>query len=184
VIVFRKLQETLTILKVAVPVLRGGVLTTRTMILPDAGRPGARRRTASVPRSFQQAFEKYGMKIGLRIGDRQSATLSIPGARVGESREVTRELERTFSSGAGEHWVGFDVRPGGGKRRSSARQVTTFRLRGFRDRSAQAFQLMPVVLALGGQKFEEHHLLGVSVLYAQPRLVHTRVDSRFVSKRR
>jgi hypothetical protein len=177
-------QESLTIQKAGVPQLRGGVLTTRTVIMPGAGRAGGRASAASVEGKFQQAFEKYGMKIGLRIARGQSASLAIPGAQVGESREVTRELERTFSSRSGERWVGFDVRPGGGKRRGSAKQVTTFRLRGFRNPGGRAFQLMPVVLSLGGQKFAEHHLLGVSVLYAQPRLVDTRVESRFAGKQR
>ena len=177
-------QESLTIHKAGVPQLRGGVLTTRTVIIPDAGRAGGRASAASVQRKFQQAFEKFGMKIGLRIARGQSASLTIPGAQVSESREVTRELERTFSSRSGERWVGFGVRSAGGKRRASAKQVTTLRLRGFRNPGAQAFQLMPVVLSLGGQKFAEHHLLGVSVLYAQPRLVDTRIASRFVSKRR
>jgi hypothetical protein len=177
-------QESLTIQKVGVPQLRGGVLTTRTVITPGAGAVGGRASAASAQGKFQQAFEKFGMKIGLRIARGQSASLEIPGAKVGESREVTRELERTFSSRGGERWVGFDVRRGGGKRGGSAKQVTTFKLRGFRNPGAQAFQLMPVVLSLGGQKFAEHHLLGVSVLYAQARLVDTRVDSRFAGTQR
>lgn len=176
-------QESLTIQKVGVPQLRGGVLTTRTVIIPGAGAAGGRASAASVQGKFQQAFEKFGMKIGLRIARGQSASLAIPAARVSESREVTRELERTFSSRNGERWVGFDVRSGG-RRRGSAMQVTTFKLRGFRNPGAQAFQLMPVVLSLGGQKFAEHHLLGVSVLYAQPRLVDTRVESRFAGRQR
>jgi len=187
-IVFRKLEESLTIQRLAVPELRGGVLITRSAFVPDARRLGARGGSATVRRRFEQAIADYGLRIGLRVARGQSASLSMSGMEVGEDGEVTRELQRTFAAPGGERWVGFVAKRAStrrtGKRQATRQPTTTLKLRGYRNPTAHAFQLMPVVVALGNQAFSNHHLLGVSVLYAQRRLVQTRVDSRFLGKAR
>lgn len=177
---FMKQGEALIIDRIKPPVWRGGVLITHSAIIPGAG-PGG-KSSAAVRRRFQEALAEGGAQVGLRLARGQSVELSITGLRVTPSAAIARDLERAFASLPGEHWAGFSVGivgPRGKPRRAASGGWTSImRVKGFSRRTAQAFQLVPVALALGGQSFAKHCLLGVSMLYTQPRLIKTTVETR------
>lgn len=105
---------------------------------------------------------KQGGQIGFRLRRGQRIKhLEVAGMKLTPSAKVSRGLVQTFGAAPDERWVGFPILGralllrGGFKTRL---RVT------FRPRTRAAFQLVPVVIAFGGQDLSRHFVLGVSVL--------------------
>jgi hypothetical protein len=99
---------------------------------------------------------------------------SLAGMGVRPSRAVTGELEDAFDG----PWAGFAVAlaPEGGRFRLVA--DITLRLRG-KQRARKPFQVVPVVMAFGTDRFVEHYLLSVIVAQHTGEKVDTSVTQPF-----
>lgn len=80
----------------------------------------------------------------------------LAGMGMAKSKDVTDELEHAF----GGNWAGFAVAlaPAGGRFRLVADITLKFRCK---QKAKRPFQVIPVVMAFGTDRFVEHYLLAV-----------------------
>jgi hypothetical protein len=99
---------------------------------------------------------------------------SLSGMGLRADPAVTAELEHAFRG----HWAGFAVAlaPAGGRFRLVA--DITFKLRR-RQRARRPFQLVPVVMAFGTDRFVDHYLISVIVAQETVEKVDTSVTQPY-----
>lgn len=99
---------------------------------------------------------------------------SLAGMGLQPDRAVTNELEDAFRG----HWAGFAVAlaPAGGRFRLVA--DITLKLRR-RQRARKPFQVIPVVMAFGTDRFVDHYLISVIVAQETDEKVDTSVTQPY-----
>ena len=116
---------------------------------------------------------KHGGKIGFRVrAQQQIKRFAVLGVQLKADPKLAAEFQKTLGGGPGEKWVAFPIPGTGALLRGGF--GTTLEIRPA-PKGKGAFQLVPVVVAFGGQDLQRHHVLGVSVLRASRPYVDTAV---------
>jgi len=151
--------------------LSRGVLTKESRVSFTFNRA---RFTERFAKKVLAGFLQQGGKVGFRIGRNQRIkSLEVAGMKLAPSARVSADFRRSFGEGPQEKWVGF---PTFGKPVLLGVGFETKLRITFKPRAKAGFQLVPIVLAFGGQDLTRHYVLGVSALTPGKPLVDSFVE--------